>query len=263
MYTSCFGPVLLQPHPTNFVKTRAMFNNDIRGGKLITELKEYHNPHARSLEYSVRANGSLRVTGLQQFKSRNLLASAHRWGKSFSVILQSGQSHVVVDFQDDSMWKGTGLLQTQLAMNGSADLSVMAAALDNDMLDGEVDITQISLVATHTLQVTACTTATITSQSLRSILALPMVVDILIYSDRLDVVVAKDSNLVGGLAHVGSMRGFTSNLRRPRPRHVHGSAVARATQLLGRLSGRATRARRRNYSTCSRRSNHQKKPVIK
>ena len=75
------------------------------GLALVRELQVGQTSRDQELEFSFRADGSMRVSGLHMLRGRTLSGLASRWGKSATVQLGGMHSAVLVDFRDDVGWQ--------------------------------------------------------------------------------------------------------------------------------------------------------------
>ena len=229
-----------------------MFDNDVRGMQLIAELKLLKTSRDRDLEFSFRADGSVRVTGLRMIRGRTLSDMAQRWGKSATTLLHRQQTWVTIDFRDDVGWKSAE------PVDASPDTATIAAALQKCVTGKSISVMHPPRSgATHNIRLVTDEAATFGSVGLRSLLATPLVVDVLIFANKLDVMVARSSNLIGGLAHIGSTRGFAPVTVKSDNLHVGKSSarVARGNWLryMVRLPCWAIGAKRRSGRASARR----------
>lgn len=207
-----------------------MCDNDVRGLGLIKELQAERTNRDENLEFSFRADGSLRVTGLRMCRGRRLSDLAAKWGKSATVRLALLQETVSIDFRDDVGWKAVASVMTDQTSAPSKMVSAVTACVSGD----HVSVLELKHGgSTSVIRIRPTSTATIGTNALRNLLVTPMVVDLHLYGTYADVLVARTSNLVGGLAHIGSTTGFST----PQPRRHAGKRryVARASRTYGRL----------------------------
>lgn len=214
-----------------------MFDNDVRGLKLVTELKGYTKARDSALEFSMRADGSVRITGFRMIRGRTISDVAQRWGKSATIIMCPESGVTEVDFRDDVGWKTAipvvGSIGDKLDALGSAVLG---------LVQGTASVEEQETLypgSTRLMQVRVAGSASLPSCALRNILATPAVIDVLIFRNGFDVMLARNTNLVGGLAHIGSTRGFRPVKPKTCPRARNGSRffgkVTRAGKNVGRL----------------------------
>ena len=207
-----------------------MCDNDVRGLALIKELQESQTNRDQNLEFSFRADGSLRVTGMHMCRGRRLSDLAAKWGKSATVRMALLQSSVTVDFRDDVGWKAVASVVTEQASAPSKMVSAVTACVAGD----HVSVLELKHGgSTSVIRIRPTSAATIGTNALRNLLVTPMVVDLHLYGTYADVLVARTSNLVGGLAHIGSTSGFST----PQRRNHAGKQryMARASRSYGRL----------------------------
>lgn len=196
-----------------------MCDNDVRGLSLIKELQSTQTSRDGNLEFSFRADGSVRATGVHMFRGRALSEISAKWGKSATARLLPVQHSTVVDFRDDVGWKAVASVEA----DGSAKL---VAAVEACVKGDRVSVVELEHGgSTRVIRIRPTVDATIDTNALRNILVTPMVVDLLIYGTYADVLVARTSNLVGGLAHIGSTSGFAArNAGKRRQRRVAGAS---------------------------------------
>lgn len=192
-----------------------MFDNDTRGQRLIAELKEWTSLRDKQLEHNVRADGSVRVIGFQRVSGRRLMYIANQFGKNASFSLDTSDNrYIEIDFQDDIAWEpnptqagnNSDLMETIKSYMGSA--ATIAKYTDRG--------------STNVVVIRAVSPIQVTHKFVRTVLNCANVIDMSITRTYCNIMIARKSNMVGGLAHIGATSGFQFN------RHPHRNAAGKS-----------------------------------
>lgn len=178
-----------------------MFDNDIRGQQLVAELKEWTCLRDKQLEHNVRADGSVRVIGFKRVSGRRLMYVANQYGKNASFIMDTAENRCVeIDFQDDIAW-------SPVAGRPAGANSLIT--LINETLGKTVSVKEVTDAgATNVLVIRAVSPIKVSHKFVRAVLSCPNVIDISVTRTYCNIMMARKSNMVGGLAHIGATTGF-------------------------------------------------------
>ena len=186
-----------------------IFDNDTRGQQLVTELKEWVSLRDRNLEYNIRADGSIRVIGFTRISGRRLLCTANDFGKTASFTMDTSKDrNVEIDFHDDIGWK---------PVTDKSCTKIALIELIKETFNGSIQIIDMHDVgSTNVIQLKATTAVAISNSFVRAVLHCSSVIDISFTRTYCNITMARSSNMIGGLAHIGSTTGFRSTRRNQR-----------------------------------------------